>query len=112
MNSYDLCISVRGTERISGIPKRNYGNCHQKHMLSLKLTPAAPKKNWDMSCLLLGGAHLERKYSNGTEIGILSHPFLTLEFKLKSLFYSALYNVLHISNEGQVWTADRSIKYL
>lgn len=79
MNSYDLCFSVRGIKCISVIPKRNDGKCHQKHVLSLKPMPAAPKKNWDMSCLLLGGAHLQRKYSNGTEIGILSHSFLTLE---------------------------------
>lgn len=54
MNSYDLCFSVRGIKCISGIPKRNCGKCHQKHMLSLKPMPAARKKNWDMGCLLLG----------------------------------------------------------
>lgn len=64
MNSYDLCFSVRGIKCISGIPKRNYGKCHQKQL------------------------------------------------RLMALFYSALYNVPYISNEGQVWTADRSIKYL
>lgn len=78
-------------------------------MLSLKPMPAARKKNWDMSCLLLGGAHLETKYSNGTEIEILSHSFPTLELRLMALFYSSLYNVPYISNEGQFWTADRSI---